>query len=108
MPKYPLGPYLVIHPSGHKTRTPVKVNDPEFGTHPNGLHHWIDCVLVLDSENLSVVDQVVGIMIQASITIHRCLVVFFFWEGSMMHRYCVDTARTGHRHGRDTDFTHRK
>ena len=35
-----------------------------FGTHPNGLDHWIDCVLILDGENLSVVDQVVVMMIQ--------------------------------------------
>lgn len=39
------------------------VTKPGFVTHLNELDYWTDCILVLDYDNLSIVEQIVMMMI---------------------------------------------
>lgn len=63
MPKYLVGPTSLSVLVDHKIGTLMIVTDLRFGIHLNGLNHWINCVLVFDSQNLLAIDQVVRMMI---------------------------------------------
>lgn len=45
------------------------VTNPVLSTHPNELDHWVDSVLISYGEMLLAIDQVVGMMIRAFVTI---------------------------------------
>lgn len=54
----------------HKIGDPLKVTDPSFDTHLNGLNHWINYALILNGTDLLAIDEVVRIIIGAFITVH--------------------------------------